>query len=152
VHDALRGCTMPTWGCTMPQGGARCPQGVHDASGGVHDALRGCTMPTWGCMMPTGPMGCMTSTWGALHPQDAFICTPNYLYRKQLHRHDIMLNYRDSDGDLVQITEQRDMALLSTDATPTPPRQHSKANHAPWAIYVTQLNDTSVYSTNPYPS
>lgn len=59
-----------------------------------------------------------------------------------------MLNYRDSDGDLVQITEQRDMVLLGTDATPPPPR-HGRTKHAPWAIYVTMMNDTSVYNIAP---
>lgn len=79
---------------------------------------------------------------------------PNYtsLYRavqKQLHRHDIMLNYRDSDGDLVQLIEQEDMALLSTDAMPPPTasRQSNRTKQAPWAIYITSTNDTSVYNT-----
>ncbi len=55
-----------------------------------------------------------------------------------------MLNYKDSDGDLVQITEQSDMVLLTTEAMPTR-RQHGKTKHAPWAIYVTLTQDTSVY-------
>ena len=60
-----------------------------------------------------------------------------------------MLNYRDSDGDLVQLIEQEDMVLLSTDAMPplAASRQSNKTKQAPWAIYVTSTNDISVYNT-----
>lgn len=75
--------------------------------------------------------------------------------RKQVHQHNLVLNYKDGDGDLVQITEEKDMELLSTDATPPPPPTHrqqlSKMERAPWAIYVTQHSDTSVYNTAPPP-
>ena len=71
-------------------------------------------------------------------------------YRKHLHLPGpgLMLNYKDSDGDLVQLVDQDDIQLLNTDAIP--PRRHlGNQDHAPWAIYVTDSNDNSVYNIAP---
>ncbi len=61
----------------------------------------------------------------------------------------LVLNYKDSDGDLVQILDQEDIQLLSTDAIPPRRQPPSNRDHAPWAIYVTYLNDNSVYNIAP---
>ncbi len=60
-----------------------------------------------------------------------------------------MLNYKDSDGDLVQLCSQQDMELLTSDATPpvTPiGRRQVGQTRALWAIYVTRQGDDSVYN------
>ena len=69
--------------------------------------------------------------------------------RKQIRRHDIVLNYKDSDGDLVQLVHQEDMQLLPVEATPpkNSSRHLGKCEHAPWAIYITLSDDNSVYNT-----
>ena len=67
----------------------------------------------------------------------------------------MVLNYKDTDGDLVQLCGQQDMQLLTTDATPpaTPTgRRQVGRNPVPWAIYVTKQGDNSVYNVDPYKS
>ncbi len=70
------------------------------------------------------------------------------LSRGQLHRRRLVLNYRDSSGDLVEMTEQMDIELMKSEGIP--PRRQSDSNHAPWAVYVTEVGDYKVYSTDPH--
>ena len=62
--------------------------------------------------------------------------------------HYITLNYKDRQGDLVEITDDRDMKLLLRDATG--PKWKRDPLHAKWAIHVTKAGDYGVYNTHPY--
>ena len=68
-----------------------------------------------------------------------------YFPRKHLHQKDIVLNYKDSSGDLVEITSNEDIELMMSEGIPP-----QKGTHAPWAIYVTVAGDHTPYNTNPY--
>ena len=69
--------------------------------------------------------------------------------RAHLQQKDIVLNYKDSSGDLVEMTEQNDIILMRTEGIP-PRRRSDSSTHAPWAIYVTKAGDYTSYQTDPY--
>ena len=65
--------------------------------------------------------------------------------RGHLHKKNIVLNYKDRDGDLIQICDREDIELLKKDATA--PKRSLGNCHAPWAIHVTLEGDYSAYNT-----
>ncbi len=69
--------------------------------------------------------------------------TPTPLCRKHLHREDVVLNFKDYSGDLVEMADSDDIELMKSEGIP--PRKKSGANHAHWAVYVTQRNDHTPY-------
>ncbi len=54
-----------------------------------------------------------------------------------------MLNFKDRSGDLVEMSDSDDIELMKSEGIP--PRKKSGANHANWAVYVTQRNDQTPY-------
>jgi len=68
--------------------------------------------------------------------------------QKHLHQNDIVLNYKDSSGDLVEMTTNEDIELMKSEGIP--PRRRAEGAHAPWAIYVTVTGDHTPYNTDPY--
>ena len=73
---------------------------------------------------------------------------PHHVLRESMMYHYITLNYKDRQGDLVEITDDRDMKLLLRDATG--PKWKRDPLHAKWAIHVTKAGDYGVYNTHPY--
>ncbi|XP_064407065.1 neutrophil cytosol factor 4-like [Halichondria panicea] len=63
--------------------------------------------------------------------------------KKHLHREDVVLNFKDYSGDLVEMADSDDIELMKSEGIP--PRKKSGANHAHWAVYVTQRNDHTPY-------
>ena len=72
----------------------------------------------------------------------------SYLPRKHLHQKDIVLNYKDSSGDLIEMTSNEDIELMKSEGIS--PQIKSSGAHAPWAIYVTVAGDHNPYNTSPY--
>lgn len=68
-----------------------------------------------------------------------------------LGQRDIVLNYKDSSGDLVEMADQNDIALMRKEGIP-PRRRSDSSTHAPWAIYVTKAGNHTPYHTDPYQS
>ena len=73
---------------------------------------------------------------------------PFFLPRKHLHQKDIVLNYKDLSGDLIEMTSNEDVELMKSEGIP--PQKRFNGTHAPWAIYVTVTGDHTPYNTNPY--
>ena len=73
---------------------------------------------------------------------------PPHVHRESMIYHYVTLNYKDKQGDLVEITDDRDMKLLLRDATG--PKWKRDPLHAKWAIHVTKARDYGVYNTHPY--
>ena len=72
----------------------------------------------------------------------------NPVHRESMMYHYVTLNYKDKQGDLVELTDDRDMKLLLRDATG--PKWKRDPLHAKWAIHVTKAGDYGVYNTHPY--
>ena len=72
----------------------------------------------------------------------------SYLPRKHLHQKDIVLNYKDSSGDLVEMTSNEDIELMKSEGIS--PQIKFSGTHAPWAIYVTVAGGHNPYNTSPY--
>lgn len=60
----------------------------------------------------------------------------------------VVLNFKDKDGDLVQLNDESDMKLLTKYATMK--RFQKDPLKAKWSIYITKVGDYSVYNTHPY--
>jgi hypothetical protein len=60
----------------------------------------------------------------------------------------VVLNFKDKDGDLVQLNNESDMKLLTKYATMK--RFQKDPLKAKWSIYITKVGDYSVYNTHPY--
>ena len=65
-----------------------------------------------------------------------------------MRRRDVVLNYLDSTGDLVEMVDDSDVGLMQSEGKPPP--QHLGDYHAPWAVYVTVAGDHTPYRTDPY--
>ena len=72
------------------------------------------------------------------------VCVCVCVCRRHLHRSGLVLNYKDSSGDLVEMVDESDVILLQREGIP--PR---KTSDAPWAIYMTTAGDNSVYHLDP---
>ena len=66
--------------------------------------------------------------------------------RNHLRKKNIVLNYKDRDGDLIEMCDREDIELLKAEATA--PRKSLGNNHAPWAIYITLVGDRTPYNTS----
>ena len=79
------------------------------------------------------------------------VCLFFYLPRTQLRDVRITLNYKDSVGDLIEITDDSDLQLM-VDAFRE--KKTSRFQHQPsvasWVLHITRQGDASVYNTNPY--
>ena len=65
-------------------------------------------------------------------------CTLVFVFptRDHLGRRDIVLNYRDIDGDLIEIVDQSDLDLMT--------------KTTPLTLYITDQGDHTPYNTHPY--
>ncbi|XP_062846037.1 neutrophil cytosol factor 4 [Trichomycterus rosablanca] len=59
---------------------------------------------------------------------------------------DIALNYRDPDGDLVRILDDKDVTLMVQESKRQASEVKRPVNQFPWQLYVTNVNDLSVYN------
>ena len=66
--------------------------------------------------------------------------------RDRLGRRNFVLNYRDRTGDLIEIVDQSDLKLMTSEPGASP----HKPGHAPWALYITEQGDHTPYNTHPY--
>ena len=78
-----------------------------------------------------------------IKPHPFLTHTRNHLQQKQL-----VLNFKDSAGDLIEMVDEDDITLMKSEGIP--PRRRTDGAHAPWAIYVTEVGDHSPYHTDPY--
>ncbi|XP_012331783.2 neutrophil cytosol factor 4 isoform X1 [Aotus nancymaae] len=67
------------------------------------------------------------------------------LMRREFQREDIALNYRDTEGDLVRLLSDEDVALMVRQAGSLP----SQKRLFPWKLHVTQKDNYRVYNTMP---
>ncbi|OXB77476.1 UNVERIFIED_CONTAM: hypothetical protein H355_015768 [Colinus virginianus] len=67
------------------------------------------------------------------------------LIKQEFDQHDIALNYRDLDGDLIRLLSDQDVELMVSQS-----RKKSTGKHLfPWKLHITHKDDFSVYSTSP---
>ncbi|XP_038612575.1 neutrophil cytosol factor 4 [Tachyglossus aculeatus] len=76
--------------------------------------------------------------------------TPSYkdlleLMQREFQRKDIVLNYRDPQGDLVRLLSDQDVRLMVRQSSRNAPRQ---AHLFAWKLHITQRDDFSVYNTS----
>lgn len=65
--------------------------------------------------------------------------------RQAFERDDIVLNYRDAEGDLIRLLSDEDVKLMVLLGMSWPFEKHI----FPWKLHVTRQDDYSVYSTSP---
>ncbi|XP_006813665.1 neutrophil cytosol factor 4-like [Saccoglossus kowalevskii] len=68
--------------------------------------------------------------------------------RKSLSSSNIVLNYRDIEGDLILLKDQEDIDLLLEVASLHP--QLAISGYVPWELHITMSGDCSQYNTDPY--
>ncbi|GAA6079481.1 neutrophil cytosol factor 4 isoform X1, partial [Tachysurus ichikawai] len=59
---------------------------------------------------------------------------------------DIALNYRDSEGDLVRLLDDEDVALMIQESKRHGSKVKRPVNQYPWELCVTHANNLSVYN------
>ncbi|XP_069765606.1 neutrophil cytosol factor 4 isoform X2 [Narcine bancroftii] len=79
-----------------------------------------------------------------LQPEYTFLLS---LLRTEFTNEAIALNYCDPEGDLIRITDNKDVELMMMEAEEKPWLQ--KADYVPWRLHVTRKDDLSVYNTRP---
>uniref|UniRef100_A0A8C0FZT8 Neutrophil cytosol factor 4 n=1 Tax=Chelonoidis abingdonii TaxID=106734 RepID=A0A8C0FZT8_CHEAB len=67
------------------------------------------------------------------------------LMRREFDRDDIVLNYRDSEGDLIRLVSDQDVELMVSQSRRRPSEKH----FFPWKLHITHQHDFSVYNTSP---
>ncbi|XP_009682620.1 neutrophil cytosol factor 4 isoform X2 [Struthio camelus] len=67
------------------------------------------------------------------------------LIRREFDQDDIVLNYRDRDGDLIRLLSDQDVELMVSQSRRKPTEKHI----FPWKLHITHKDDLSVYNTNP---
>jgi len=65
--------------------------------------------------------------------------------RQEFDQHDIVLNYRDLDGDLIRLLSDQDVELMVSQSR----KRSSEKHFFPWKLHITHKDDFSVYSTSP---
>ena len=79
---------------------------------------------------------------------------PLLFLRGQLKDSKIVLNYKDSTGDLIEMVDDSDVQRMTEEGVGPTKNNHltvpSSGSSSSWMIYVTSLGDTSVYHTHPY--
>ncbi|XP_015717808.1 neutrophil cytosol factor 4 [Coturnix japonica] len=67
------------------------------------------------------------------------------LIKQEFDQQDIVLNYRDLDGDLIRLLSDQDVELMVSQS-----RKRSTEKHFfPWKLHITHKDDFSVYNTSP---
>ncbi|KAH1186546.1 hypothetical protein KIL84_019295 [Mauremys mutica] len=67
------------------------------------------------------------------------------LMRREFDCDDIVLNYRDSEGDLIRLVSDQDVELMVSQGRRRPSEKH----FFPWELHITHQDDLSVYNTSP---
>lgn len=67
------------------------------------------------------------------------------LIRREFDQDDIVLNYRDLDGDLIRLLSDQDVELMVSQSRRKPSEKHI----FPWKLHITHKDDFSVYNTSP---
>lgn len=67
------------------------------------------------------------------------------LIKQEFDQHDIVLNYRDLDGDLIRLLSDQDVELMVSQSR----KRSSEKHFFPWKLHITHKDDFSVYSTSP---
>ncbi|XP_023791637.1 neutrophil cytosol factor 4 isoform X1 [Cyanistes caeruleus] len=67
------------------------------------------------------------------------------LIRQEFNQDDIVLNYRDPDGDLIRLLSDQDVELMVSQSRRSPSEKH----FFPWKLHITHKDDLGVYNTNP---
>ena len=62
----------------------------------------------------------------------------------------VTLNFKDQQGDLIQIVDESDMKLVKKYAAKLKRPGVKDPLHSTWAIYATRVGDYSPYNTHPY--
>lgn len=65
--------------------------------------------------------------------------------RQEFNQDDIVLNYRDPDGDLIRLLSDQDVELMVSQSRRSPSEKH----FFPWKLHITHKDDLSVYNTSP---
>ncbi|XP_026650327.1 neutrophil cytosol factor 4 isoform X5 [Zonotrichia albicollis] len=67
------------------------------------------------------------------------------LMRQEFNQEDIVLNYRDPEGDLIRLLSDQDVELMVSQS-----RSYSSEKHFfPWKLHITHKDDLGVYNTSP---
>ncbi|KAM4902281.1 neutrophil cytosol factor 4 [Sylvia borin] len=66
------------------------------------------------------------------------------LIRQEFNQDDIVLNYRDPDGDLIRLLSDQDVELMVFQS-----RSPSEKHFFPWKLHITHKDDLGVYNTSP---
>uniref|UniRef100_H0ZKB7 Neutrophil cytosol factor 4 n=1 Tax=Taeniopygia guttata TaxID=59729 RepID=H0ZKB7_TAEGU len=67
------------------------------------------------------------------------------LMRQEFNQDDIVLNYRDPDGDLIRLLSDQDVELMVSQSRGSPSEKH----FFPWKLHITHKDDLGVYNTSP---
>ncbi|KAJ3615168.1 hypothetical protein NHX12_018736 [Muraenolepis orangiensis] len=70
--------------------------------------------------------------------------------REVFNMDDIVLNYRDPEGDLIRLLDDDDVSLMTREGCGLMTREgrpHLPVNQFPWELHVTMTSDLSVYAT-----
>ncbi|KAF1587383.1 UNVERIFIED_CONTAM: Neutrophil cytosol factor 4, partial [Eudyptes robustus] len=67
------------------------------------------------------------------------------LMRREFGQDDIVLNYRDLDGDLIRLLSDQDVELMVSQSR----RRRSEKHFFPWKLHITHKDDLGVYNTSP---
>uniref|UniRef100_A0A8C8SEB5 Neutrophil cytosol factor 4 n=1 Tax=Pelusios castaneus TaxID=367368 RepID=A0A8C8SEB5_9SAUR len=67
------------------------------------------------------------------------------LMRREFDRKDIVLNYRDPEGDLIRLLSDQDVEFMVSQSRRWPSEEH----FFPWNLHITHKDDFTVYNTSP---
>jgi len=70
---------------------------------------------------------------------------PFFSARREFDQDDIVLNYRDLDGDLIRLLSDQDVELMVSQSR----RRPSEKRFFPWKLHITHKDDLGVYNTSP---
>ncbi|XP_029445942.1 neutrophil cytosol factor 4 isoform X2 [Rhinatrema bivittatum] len=76
-------------------------------------------------------------------------CKPSFkellqLMRKEFQEEDVILNYRDTEGDMIRLMDDEDVDVMLSQSKYFP----AKKNFFPWQLHVTSSADLEVYNTS----
>lgn len=74
--------------------------------------------------------------WGSIH---------FFFPRQEFNQDDIVLNYRDPEGDLIRLLSDQDVELMVSLSRKSPSVKH----FFPWKLHITHKDDLGVYNTSP---
>lgn len=67
------------------------------------------------------------------------------LMRQEFNQDDIVLNYRDPDGDLIRLLSDQDVELMVSQSRRRPSEKHFFS----WKLHITHKDDLAIYNTSP---